>query len=97
MSNIIKQPVISEKSIQLGGANKYTFRVDPRANVSEIKKSVEKLFKVKVKQVNTINVGGKPKYFKRNKIKRADWKKAIVTLMPGNAIKIFEESTKDAS
>jgi len=97
MSNIIIKPIISEKSIQLGSASKYTFLVDKRSNSPEIKKAVEKLFKVKVKKVNTVNVGGKPKYFKRAKVKRADIKKAIVTLMPGNTIKIFEETTKDAS
>lgn len=97
MSNIIIKPVISEKSIQLGSASKYTFVVDKRANAPEIKKAIENLFKVKVKKVNTVNIGGKPKYFKRNKVKRADIKKAIITLMPGNTIKIFEETTKDDS
>lgn len=97
MSNIIIKPIISEKSIQLGAASKYTFLVDKRSNGPEIKKAVEKLFKVKVKKVNTVNVRGKPKNFKGNKVKRADIKKAIVTLMPGNTIKIFEEATKDAS
>jgi len=97
MANIIKQPVISEKSIQLGGSNKYTFRVDKRANAPEIKKDVEKLFKVKVKQVNIINVIGKPKNLRRMKVKRANFKKAIITLMPGNTIKMFEDTQKDAS
>ena len=97
MSNIIIKPIISEKSIQLGAASKYTFVVDKRSNGPEIKKAIEKLFKVKVKKVNTANVSGKPKYFKRNKVRRADYKKAIVTLMPGNTIKIFEETTKDDS
>ncbi len=97
MSNIIIKPLISEKSIQLGAASKYTFVVDKRSNAPEIKKAVEKLFEVKVKSVNTVNVSGKPKYFKRNKVNRADFKKAIVTLMPGNTIKLFEETTKDGS
>ena len=97
MNNIIIKPIISEKSIQLGAASKYTFMVDKRSNNPEIKKVIEKLFKVKVKKVNTVNVAGKPKYFKRVKVKRADIKKAIVTLMPGNTIKMFEETTKDAS
>jgi len=97
MSNIIQKPVISEKSIQQGTASKYTFVVDKRSNHPEIKKAIEALFKVKVKKVNTINMSGKPKFFKRNKVKRADWKKAIITLMPGHTIKIFEETTKDAN
>ncbi len=89
---IIQQPVISEKSVQLGSSNKYAFKVDKRANASEIKRSVEQLFKVKVRQVNIINVSGKPKSMRGRKVKRADWKKAIVTLLPGQTIKLFEET-----
>lgn len=95
MNVIVKQPVISEKSIQLGGASKYTFVVDKRANSPEIKKSIEKLFKVKVKKMNIINVSGKPKNVRRRRVYRSDWKKAIVTLMPGQSIKLFEESKKE--
>lgn len=97
MNVIIKKPVISEKSIQLGGASKYTFVVDDRANAPEIKKSVEKLFKVKVKKINIINVSGKPKNMRRTRVTRADWKKAIVTLVSGQSIKLFEESKKDGN
>lgn len=95
MSGIIKQPVISEKSIQLGGASKYTFVVDQRTTAPEIKKGIEILFKVKVRDINIINVSGKPKRMRRIRVKRTDWKKAIVTLVPGQTIKLFEESTKD--
>ncbi len=95
MSVIIKKPVISEKSIQLGRVSKYTFVVDKRATAPEIKKSIQKLFKVTVKKINTINVGGKPKNMRRRRVYRSDWKKAIVTLMPGQSIKLFEESKKE--
>lgn len=95
MNVIIKKPVISEKSIQLGSASKYTFVVDKRATSPEIKKSIAKLFKVKIKKVNIINVSGKPKNMKRQRVYRASWKKAIITLLPGQSIKLFEESKKE--
>ena len=88
---IIYQPVISEKSVGLGAGNVYTFKVDPRANAPMIKQAVENLSKVKVKSINTLNVIGKPKNAGREKVKRANWKKAVVTLMPGQTIKLFEE------
>ncbi|OGB74435.1 50S ribosomal protein L23 [candidate division Kazan bacterium RBG_13_50_9] len=97
MGTIIKQPVISEKSIQLGSTSKYAFVVDKRANAPEIKKSVEALFKVKVHRVNIITTPGKPKRMGRMQVRRAGWKKAIVTLMPGYSIKLFEESKKSGS
>jgi len=91
MSILIKKPVISEKSIQLGSQSKYTFVVDKRSNSPEIKKSVEQLFKVKVARVNIVNVSGKPKRRGRITSRRADIKKAIITLKPGQTIKLFEE------
>jgi len=94
---VVRQPVVSEKSVQLGSESKYTFLVDARANLPEIKSAVESLFKVKVKQVNLINVKGKPKSDRRVKVHRAGVKKAIVTLFPGQTIKLFEEKKTDAS
>lgn len=94
---VIKKPVISEKSIHLGTANKYTFTVDPRANAQIIKQAVQELFQVKVKNINIIRVKGKPKRFGRLQVKRDQAKKAIVTLMPGQTIKLFEEKTQDAN
>jgi len=91
MNIIIYQPVISEKSIQQGSVNKYTFKVDPRANAAMVKDAVERLFKVKVLDVNMLCVKGKPKNLRRVKVKRSDWKKAVVTLLPGQTIKLFEE------
>jgi len=97
MSLIIKHPVISEKSIQQGSVSKYAFVVDQRANAIQVKAAVETFFKVKVTKVNMINVAGKPKRMGRRKVTRANWRKAIVTLAPGQSIKLFEETVKDGS
>ncbi len=88
---ILKGPVDTEKSnLQKEKDNQVTFEVDPSANRVEIGKAVEKVFNVKVKVVRTMNVKGKIK--RRGKIigKRKDWKKATVTLMPGQRINFFE-------
>lgn len=88
---IIRGPVVTEKTtLQKELNNQVTFKVDKRANRVEIKDAVEKNFNTKVKQVRTVQVKGKVK--QRGKIigKRKDWKKAIVTLMPGQRIDFFE-------
>ena len=88
---IIKRPVITEKtSIQKEIANQLTFEVDRRANRIEIKRAIETAFKVKVARVQTMQVKGKVKRRGRNIGRRRDWKKAIVTLMPGERIDFFE-------
>ena len=78
--DIIKRPVVTEQSMMQMQEKKYTFEVDKRANKIQIRKAVEEIFGVKVKSVNTMNVLGKFKRMGRNEGKRADWKKAIVTL-----------------
>ena len=84
---LIKGPIITEKShLQQADGNKVSLRVDASANKIEIRKAIEELFKVKVLQVNTINVQGKSKRMGRTEGKRTDWKKAIVTLAPGEKI-----------
>jgi large subunit ribosomal protein L23 len=84
---LIKGPVISEKShLQKADGNKVSFRVDSSANKIEIRKAIEALFKVKVLKVNTVSVMGKNKRLGRTEGKRSDWKKAIVTLAPGDKI-----------
>jgi large subunit ribosomal protein L23 len=89
--DIIKKPLISEKSTGLMEQMKYAFQVDPKANKVEIKKAVEELFKVKVKDVNTIRVSGKIKRMGAHSGRRPNWKKAIVTLEEGSKpIEIFE-------
>ncbi len=93
MRLIIKKPIISEKSIQQGVVNKYTFLVDDRATKGEVAVEIAKIFKVKVKDVNMVSIPGKKKRFKKTSGKRSDIRKAVVTLMPGNRISLFEEGT----
>ncbi len=89
--DIIKRPLITEKtSIQKEVNNQITFEVDRRANRVEIKKAIENIFNVNVVGVKTMQVKGKTKQRGRIVGKRRDWKKAIVTLMPGERIDFFE-------
>jgi len=85
---VLLAPVISEKSYGLLDENKYTFNVHPLANKTQIKIAVEKVFDVKVKDVNTINRQGKRKRTKGGFGQRASSKRAIVTLREGS-IEIF--------
>jgi large subunit ribosomal protein L23 len=87
--DVLKRPVISEKSVGLVEENKYSFWVDPAANKIEIKAAVEKMFKVKVADVRTMNVDGKMKRVGKYTGKTADRKKAIVTLKAGERIEGF--------
>jgi large subunit ribosomal protein L23 len=86
--DIILSPVVSEKSYNLIDDGKYTFVVDPRANKTEIKLAIEKIFNVKVDSVNTLNRQGKTRRTKFGPGKRKDTKRAIVTLKSGS-IDIF--------
>jgi large subunit ribosomal protein L23 len=89
--DIIRGPVVTEKTtLQKELNNQVTLKVDPSANRVEIKEAVEKSFNTRVKQIRTLQVKGKVK--QRGKIlgKKKDWKKAIVTLMPGQRIDFFE-------
>ena len=88
--DILLAPVISEKSYGLLDENKYTFIVDARSNKTEIKIAVEKIFDVKVLNVNTLNRMGKVKRRGVTVGKRPDTKRAIVTLAPGDTIELFE-------
>ena len=87
--DILLAPVVSEKSYSLLDENKYTFIVDPRANKTEIKIAVEQVFGVKVTGVNTINRQGKRTRTRTGFGKRADTKRAIVSLADGDRIDIF--------
>ena len=86
--DVIIAPVVSEKSYGLMDEGKYTFLVDGRANKTEIKVAVEKIFDVKVSSVNTINRQGKTRRTRLGMGKRKDTKRAIVTLVDGT-IDIF--------
>ena len=88
---IIRRPLITEKtSIQKEQSNQFTFEVDRSANRIEIKRAIEKIFKVNVAHVRTMQVKGKTKQRGRIIGKRRDWKKAIITLLPGERIEFFE-------
>ncbi|PID53959.1 MAG: 50S ribosomal protein L23 [Micrococcales bacterium] len=82
--DVIRRPVVSEKSYGLLDAGKYTFEVDPRANKTEIRIAVEKIFDVKVARVNTVNTKGKTRRTRFGMGKRKDTKKAVVTLREGS-------------
>jgi large subunit ribosomal protein L23 len=89
--NIIISPLVTEKSqLQAANTNTYTFKVSINANKIEIKHAIEKIFAVKVLDVNTIRMLGKPKSLGKYNGKRPDWKKAIVTLREGDRIADFE-------
>ena len=83
---VILKPLVTEKSTQLSEYNKMVFSVPINATKLEVKSSIEKIFSVKVKTVNTILLKGKVKRFKGVLGKRSNTKKAIVTLAPGNTI-----------
>lgn len=89
--DIIIKPIITEKSMDDMAEGKYTFMVDKRANKSEIKKAVESVFDVKVKDVNTMNVLGKIKRQGMHSGRRPSWKKAIIKLTDDSkTIEFFE-------
>ncbi len=78
--DIIKRPVITERTSELMSNLKYVFEVDKRANKTEIGQAIEHIFKVKVTNVNTMRMPGKPKTYGRYSGYTSEWKKAIVTL-----------------
>ena len=84
--NVIISPVITEKATKISENNQYVFRVSLSSDKKSIKNAIEKLFKVKVKNINTTKVKGKVKIFKGTKGKRADYKKAIVSLKEGESL-----------
>ncbi len=87
---IVRKPRITEKTTSLSTRNNaYTFEVTRDANKVEIRHAVEKLFKVKVAKVTTVNVKGKPKRVRFRWNKTPDWKKAVVTLREGSKIDIM--------
>ena len=88
MLEIIRRPVVTEKSTLGSQHNQVTFRVPLEATKPEIKAAVEGVFKVKVKAVNTLRVEGKTKLWKGRPGKRNDFKKAVVTLVEGNTIDV---------
>ena len=84
----IISPAITEKATSLSEFNKVVFKVNKGANKSAIKKSIEKIFKVNVVKINTINLKGKNKIVRGRKSNKPGYKKAIVTLKKGQSIDI---------
>ena len=97
LEEVIRRPLITEKNTWLMEQNQYTFEVHPDANKLQVREAVEATFSVKVKAVNTLNVKPKKKarYVRRGAGRihgaTAQWKKAIVTLQPGEHIDLFEQ------
>jgi large subunit ribosomal protein L23 len=87
---VLRRPLVTEKSTALQARNKYAFEIADGANKLMIRQAVEKAFKVKVTGVNVITMRGKTRRMGRRIIKTEPWKKAIVTLKPGDKIEIFE-------
>ena len=87
---VLRRPLITEKSTTLQMEGKYAFEVDKRATKPQIKQAVEKAFNVKVTAVNVIMNPGKTRRLGRRELPAHPWKKAIVTLQPGDSIELFE-------
>ena len=90
-TEVLISPILSEKSVNMKDTeNRYTFKVNPKANKSEIKKAVETLFKVKVTAVRTANQPGKLHKVGRYEGYRSDWKKAMVSVKAGQKINMTD-------
>jgi large subunit ribosomal protein L23 len=90
--DVIVAPLITEKSMSGTVSQQYSFEVHPHATKTQIRKAVEEIFGVTVRKVNTIAVGGKHKSFARRGVRTegrtANWKKAIITIAPGQKIEL---------
>ena len=97
VEDVIRRPLITEKNTWLMEQDQYSFEVAPDANKIQIREAVERLFNVRVKAVNTLNVTAKARSraIRRGRSRvtghEAAWKKAIVTLYPGQRIDVFEQ------
>ncbi len=87
---VLRRPLVTEKNTELQVQGKYAFEVASEANKHQIKQAVEKAFKVEVTAVNVMTVPGKTRRIGRRQVLTQSWKKAIVTLKPGDSIKFFE-------
>ncbi len=87
---VLRRPLITEKNAALQAQGKYAFEVAGVANKPQIKQAVEKAFKVKVTAVNVITVPGKTRRVGRRQVLTQSWKKAVVSLKPGDKIEFFE-------
>jgi len=87
---VLRRPLITEKATLLKEGDKYAFEVANKASKPQIKEAVEQAFRVRVNGVNVITMPGKTKRFGRRQVTSSSWKKAIVTLAPGDKITFFE-------
>lgn len=89
--DVIKRPIVTEKTREQAAANRIVFAVDLRATKNDVRHAVEKLFSVEVKDVNTMIVAGKRRRTANGPAKRSNWKKAIVTLADGQTLSFFAD------
>lgn len=96
-TQVIKRPIITEKSMRNVAVNQYTFEVDKKATKAQIAQAVEKLFKVEVYQVKVLNRRGKRKVWRGKAVKDTpkSIRRAIATINPEQKIKLFEEIGKE--
>jgi len=87
---VLRRPLITEKSTTLQTQNKYAFEIAEKANKPMVKQAVEKAFRVRVTGVNVVTVPGKTRRVGRRQVLTRSWKKAIVTLQAGDKIEFFE-------
>lgn len=87
---VLVRPVVTEKNTLLNTQGKYIFEVHPDANKIQIKQAVQEIFKVDVKKVNVLTVPGKERRVGRHRGRSRSWKKAIVTLAPGQRIELYQ-------
>jgi large subunit ribosomal protein L23 len=87
---VVRRPLITEKATLMKEQNRYAFEVAKQANKRQIKDAVEAAFKVKVVKVNVMSVPGKMRRIGRRYVLTPSWKKAVVTLGPGQKIEFFE-------
>ena len=87
---VLRRPLITEKNTDLQVQNKYAFEIAEGANKPLVKQAVEKAFKVRVTGVNVVMVPGKTRRVGRRQVQTRSWRKAIITLQPGDKIEFFE-------
>ncbi len=87
---VLRRPLVTEKNAALQVQGKYAFEVAGEANKEQVKQAVEKAFKVTVTKVNVITVPGKGRRMRGRMVISSPWKKAVVTLKPGDKIEIVE-------
>ncbi len=87
---VVRRPLITEKATLLKEQNRYAFEVAKEANKRQIKEAVQAAFKVNVVKVNVMSVPGKMRRIGRRYVLTPSWKKAVVTLEPGQKIEFFE-------